>query len=89
MTVDSNSWHARAFRWLNEKRMDPPESPTVCDYWGTIFIGIPLFCLFFALFSPVLLMVWFMVWLGEEVIGPRIPVWAKKSWCPFGRVNIR
>lgn len=83
MTVQQNSWHAKAFRWMVKESADPQTTePSVCWYWTTIFIGIPVVGLLCCAFAPVIIPV---AWISDKLEKR----FKGKSICPFGKVEFK
>ena len=81
MKVKQSSWHFKAWKFMQDP-MKLLSAPSVCSYWGTIFIRIPIGCIVIIAASPVILLVWMIEESGLEA-------WLKgKSFCPFGKVEI-
>ena len=78
MIVRRDSWHTKAYMWM---KVESPEveKPSVCNYWSTVLIGLPLVCVLFVILAPVVLLV---EWCERLLDG-------KITLCPFGKVEIK
>lgn len=76
MTINTDSWHFKAYHWLEPH---PEKPPSVCGYWFTVLVGVPLCSLLFVALCAMIPIIWIGEKLEEKLKG--------KSFCPFGRVK--
>lgn len=78
MQINTNSWHFKAYRFMQTETMEKWK-PSVCGYWATVFLGIPTFWIIVIAFSWMIPILWIVEKLETRFKG--------KSICPFGQVQ--
>ena len=82
MIVSNETWHYKAWRFMQLDHLSLPDSVTFCNYWSTIIFSLPFFCVLVAVLGPIF-------WVADKIATWLEEFTANKSLCPFGKVEFK